>query len=584
MNVDVVWLTYNPGSIARGYWDQGLIEDLFAGRLWPTNGAPVEYVHRDGLDEFRSAYDGRALPGAIVVVPARHNLANVDDLNRDLAALPWVLLMLTGDEEALFPWAKLDHPRSAVWAMGSRPDTNNVGVDRALGSGYPPWFPELVQSWPPPFRHVRWFFAGQVTHARREDCAGVLRGRTDGILHESPGFTLGLTHDDYAEGLQRAQLAPCPSGPVSPDSFRLYEALEAGAVPIADEVTPAGPIPGYWAHVFGCPVPFGVIHDRWSDLATVLDCADYPTARHRLNVATWWRLWKRSLAYDCADTVYRLSGKVPDPAGVERVTVVIPTSPCPVHPSTDAIAEVVESIRAQLPRAEIIIAADAPRPELAHRAGDYDAYLEALAWRCAHEWEGVALIARATWGHQANTVRDALAFVRTPLLLFAEHDTPLFGEPIPWERCTDLVTSGMVKVLRFHHEASILEVHRHLMVDAEPFDAYGVPIQRTYQWSQRPHLTSTEFYRSILGRYFGAESRTMIEDVMHGVVDYWRNLGGRANWQRFRVAVYTPAGDVKRSGHLDTRGDDPKFDMVFEYDAPETPEGAPEAMSRRVPE
>ena len=34
-------------------------------------------------------------------------------------------------------------------------------------------------------------------------------------------------------------MIPCPSGPATPDSFRLWEALEAGCVPIADGYAPA---------------------------------------------------------------------------------------------------------------------------------------------------------------------------------------------------------------------------------------------------------------------------------------------------------------------------------------------------------
>jgi hypothetical protein len=84
-----------------------------------------------------------------------------------------------------------------------------------------------------------------------------------------------------------------------------------------------------------------------------------------------------------------------------------------------------------------------------------------------------------------------------------------------------------------------------------------------------------------MGRYFGAESRTMIEDVMHGVVQYglppyreWQTSAKVYAWRiraaerlgDWRMGVYAPEGSWKRSGHLDARGDDPKFPMLVAYD------------------
>ena len=41
--------------------------------------------------------------------------------------------------------------------------------------------------------------------------------------------------------------------------------------------------------------------------------------------------------------------------------------------------------------------------------------------------------------------------------------------------------------------------------------------------------------------------------------------------------MYEPNGTVAYSRHLDSRGDDPKFDMVYAYPG-STPEGAPIPM------
>jgi hypothetical protein len=36
---------------------------------------------------------------------------------------------------------------------------------------------------------------------------------------------------------------------------------------------------------------------------------------------------------------------------------------------------------------------------------------------------------------------------------------------------------------------------------------------------------------------------------------------GEPGWWEWREWIYTPEGDIRRSGHLDSRGDDPKYEM-----------------------
>ena len=115
----------------------------------------------------------------------------------------------------------------------------------------------------------------------------------------------------------------------------------------------------------------------------------------------------------------------------------------------------------------------------------------------------------------------------------------------------------MVDVLRFHHEAYILEPHEHLMVDHSTVNLLGLPVRRTRQWSQRPHLAGRDYYLTALGTYFTRESRTMIEDRLHGVCQ-------SEPWSKNRIAIYHPdTGNIKRSYHSDGRGDEPKFEMVY---------------------
>jgi hypothetical protein len=144
-----------------------------------------------------------------------------------------------------------------------------------------------------------------------------------------------------------------------------------------------------------------------------------------------------------------------------------------------------------------------------------------------------------------------------------------------------MLDEGALDVVRLHHETEIGPHHTHVMLDTEPVDG-PVPYVRTYQWSQRPHVAPVGWYRAMLQRHFAPEARTMIEDVMHGVVaSAWLDFGV-AGWSRFRVGMYTPEGNIQRSLHLDSRrrvvGEeetgDPKGTQFFAYPG-DTPPGAP---------
>jgi hypothetical protein len=565
VTVPVVWVSYRkPSIISRGYWDQGLLERILDRRAWRPPAA-LEYSHHDGFAELPADADG-----AVVVVPAQHHHLEdeVARLNADLAELHWVVLVLTGDECSLFPWRRLEHPNMRLWVMTPRPRLHEACEATFIGEGYHSDVPEILAQFAQEAheRPVAWFFAGQVTHGRRRQLVAFLRQlqrRLRGDLVETPGFLQGVEHRDYLRRMAMAKVAPCPSGPGTPDSFRAYEALEAGCLPLVDAVTPEG-WEGYWPFVYG-EVPFPIV-DNWRDVAPEIEnaLAGWPANANR--AFTWWQQHKRSMSYRLDDDVREVRGVVGKSTGeksrgslADLITVLMPTSPIPLHPSTEVIEETLASVRAQLPDVEVLVMADGVRAEQAERRADYEEYLRRLLW-ITNQSRNVLPMVMDDHQHQANLTRRALDLVRTPLVLFVEHDTPLCGD-IPWAGLAEAVASGKADLVRLHHEALVLEPHEYLMVDQEPQLVAGVPMLRTAQWSQRPHLASAAYYRRIIGQHFPPTSRTMIEDRMHGIVATpWHERG---LWGPHKLWMYAPAGDMKRSLHLDGRGEDPKFEMVY---------------------
>ena len=247
-----------------------------------------------------------------------------------------------------------------------------------------------------------------------------------------------------------------------------------------------------------------------------------------------------------------------------NLTILIPTSPIPSHPSTSILDETIANIR-QYTDAEIIIMFDGVHSSLAHRAEDYNEYKEAVR-RKKHEYGWCNMAEFPDHQHQANMTRRTLDFVKTPLVMFCEHDTSPIGE-IPWGLiCGFVEMSPIVNCLRFNIFDRLHEEHLHLMLDKKPEFYYqeivggnvSEPIMaaRTIQWSQRPHIAKTDWYRGILANYFPSTHRTMIEDVMHSVV---QESYKHKREDIFGLAIYTPEGNQLRSYHSDGRGADTKI-------------------------
>lgn len=564
MNVPVYWLSFHEGIDSRGPWDTGLLERLFA-----------HHFGADGYEyEHRVASSIEPGPLGVVVLPARHH-ASVEDvirLNAEMAKLDAVLLIISGDEEGIFPWRDVDHDRIRFWVMMPKPGVHDDMADWAwfFGTGCKPGTAGQLQAGHPAdvlrLKDTAWFFAGQVTHPRRKQAVNAMRRldkRVPGRLLETEGFTRGFARSDYLEFLLGAKVAPCPSGPKTVDSMRFYEALEAGCCPLVDGVTPNGE--DRWWNLYWrrdkFPVPPVVDWD--ADIGYVQEALDvFPL--WNAEWMAWWQTEKVRHARRLRDDLDALDVLWPDDPKASRakLTVVISTSPTPM--SAEEQFEMLEttllSARTSLPLGlavdyvDYVIAADGVRPEHKDFELEYRHFLFMVGWAVNHRWENAQLHIGAEHKHQAGTARDALRLVDTPLLLMMEHDTPLVtDEPIDWPAILDLMEWGGVDVLRFHHEAGIHPDHEYLMLDHRNREMVGVPVRRTRQWSQRPHVTSAAYYRNMLDEHFSRSSRAFIEDRMHSV----------AQEERFRnrLAIYCPpGGNIKRSYHLDGRRGAPKLD------------------------
>lgn len=505
--MNIIWLSVKEGTPGRGYWDQRLLEELFE----KENHIETDVIPH--LDE------------AIVVIPGAYQGELIDEINKQLLNLDKCTVIVTSDEENNFPIDELVHRNMRVYADYYNPKYKSA--IRWLPIGPANVFnPELPQ------KSLNFVFVGQVTHPAREFYIKKLRNRSDGFLMETGGFAQGAEPKEYYDLLASAKVAPSPAGNISPDAFRTYEAITAGAVPI--------PTNSFWHHKVFDDVPFPVV-DNFDDVNEKIDEAleHYPILNNR--VQEWWLQEKRDIKNELL------------PPG--DITVIVPVSPIKSHPRTDVIDETIKSIRTHLD-SEIIVTFDGVRPEQEDRREDYEEFKRRFLWKCLHEYKDVSVVNFDEHSHQVKMAREALEYVRTDLVLYVEQDTPLTpDEPIEWQKCMSFIRSGKANMIRFHFEAAVPEPHKHMMI-GEVEDGF----LRTSQWSQRPHLISKKYFDKVVNTYFTPEATCFIEDKMHGIVSEAYNIDGEKGWREHKLWIYHPEGNIKRSYHTDGRAGEQKWD------------------------
>ena len=229
-------------------------------------------------------------------------------------------------------------------------------------------------------------------------------------------------------------------------------------------------------------------------------------------------------------------------------TVIIPVSPIPSHPDPVVLRMTLDSIRERLPDSLIMLMFDGLSVDNENRRTDYEEFISRMLWAGEHEYGNVLPLVFQAHSHQSVMTKEALHLVETSTILWSEQDTPLVND-IPFDDLIPVIETGYANVIRFSHEALILPDHQFLMLDAAPIDILGQPFVRTYQWSGRPHLASTKYYRHLAAQWDDAPR--FIEHILYGPIS-------EGPYDENRVHIYAPEppypnGTIVSSLHTDGR-------------------------------
>ncbi len=188
--------------------------------------------------------------GCIYMVGGEY--AGVEATNKAIKKYKWVVLIVHSDEQSKFPVEKIEHPNIKIYIQNPKQGRHDKYGKWPLG--YTPHTRENLKYLK---KDLNYFISAQCTHPRREKCFNELKDRDDGIDIKTEGFTQGMNPVEYMHKMNLAKVVPCPSGPVAAESFRVYEALECGAIPIADNISSGDK--DFWQYLIG-DVPFPCIN------------------------------------------------------------------------------------------------------------------------------------------------------------------------------------------------------------------------------------------------------------------------------------------------------------------------------------
>jgi GR25 family glycosyltransferase involved in LPS biosynthesis len=148
-------------------------------------------------------------------------------------------------------------------------------------------------------RDLVWSFAGSADRVGRVDFLKQLHGAQPYVEALKEGWSAPHAQDSaaYRSTLLRSKFVPCLRGAKALESFRVYEALEAGAIPVYVPSESNG-CADEFREMYGLAHPFLAV-PSWSEAAQVLPrLAANPAVmeEHRGRVSSWWSAKKAEVA------------------------------------------------------------------------------------------------------------------------------------------------------------------------------------------------------------------------------------------------------------------------------------------------
>lgn len=271
--ISVIWW-----GQSRGNWDSGLLCSIF------------DY-HTDVFNQINEKHPP-VQERAIVIIVGK---PDPEVLREYLLKMNSGVVILTSEEDSYFNWQYAIPDHLEIWTQYYAPNKKEIKERLLLG------FPNRMKDFKIEqslSKKYLWSFVGQVQNPFREKCVDVLRSLSgtvnEGFMYTVEGFGgqgNGLDYQTYLNICAQSKYIICPAGSMCVDSFRLYEAMECGAIPITDRRSPRDAEDfDYWKEVY--PNNEIITVGDWSELPRVLARPINPVTQN-----LWWRVYKNNLTH-----------------------------------------------------------------------------------------------------------------------------------------------------------------------------------------------------------------------------------------------------------------------------------------------
>ena len=273
-NIVAFLYSHDGESYSNDKWDYGLLKEIFKKNK-------VKQIRTTRIAETDRAF---------VVIPGPQSIGHEKTISDELSKISRVVLFVTGDEGAGFDIGQIQHNNIDIWIQypHKKHEKYNklaLGVPQHLNKNLPEYQDKVYDC----------FFAGQITHLRRQELAKVMPNIPNSFYEPTKGFAQGLKPKNYYDKMFISKIVPCPSGAEVIDSFRFYEAIEMLCLPIGDEVDSKDNKTNFYNFLFGVNFPITTV-DNWNRIKKIIPglINEYPYNMHQ--VVCWWIKYKRDLS------------------------------------------------------------------------------------------------------------------------------------------------------------------------------------------------------------------------------------------------------------------------------------------------
>ena len=138
-------------------------------------------------------------------------------------------------------------------------------------------------------RKYKWAFTGTPHKSSRHDLLFQFSDIKPFFCHKTKKFnTKIISVDEMSDVLSSTKFVPCPSGFFHPDTYRLYEALQCGCIPVVEDAYK------YYDRLFP-DNPFIKI-GKWADAKLIIkDWNEVQIKKKQEDCIVWWNNYKTNL-------------------------------------------------------------------------------------------------------------------------------------------------------------------------------------------------------------------------------------------------------------------------------------------------